>query len=140
MKKLAYLKFLTVILLVSLCSCNSKIKTFSESDIKIIPKPAELKLNEGVFEFTKNTKFVVDIKNELIITNVLIDKFKNTEGWNLEISNEISSKNYVEFIQDNSLKNGAYNLIVTTEKVTISAKDDSGFMYGLETIRQLLPV
>ena len=140
MKRLGFIKYFVVILFVSLSSCTNKVKIFTESDIQVIPKPAELKLNEGVFEFTKNTKFVVDLKNELVITNVLIDKFKNTEGWNLEITNETPSKNYVEFVQDNKLKSEGYNLTVSSEKITISAKDASGFMYGLETIRQLLPI
>lgn len=140
MKKLGFIKFVVVILLVSLSSCNTKTKTFTESDIQIIPKPADLKLNEGVFEFTKNTKFVVDVKNELVITNVLIDKFKNTEGWNLEITKETPSKNYVKFIQDDKLKSEGYTLTVAEDKIIISAKDATGFMYGLETIRQLLPI
>lgn len=135
-----YLKFVVLVLVVSLCSCNSKVKTFTESDIQIIPKPVELKLNEGVFEFTENTKFVVDKNIEQEITNVLINKFINTEGWNLEIAKEIPSKNYVEFLQDIKQKSEGYNLTVTSDKITIAAKDASGFMYGLETIRQLLPI
>ena len=39
-------------------SC-AKEKVFTEKDIQIIPKPAELKLSQGIFEFSKETKFVI---------------------------------------------------------------------------------
>lgn len=140
MNKKRIIKYLIAILIISLSSCRSKTNIFVESDIQVIPKPAELKLNEGVFEFTENTKLVVDVKNKLEITNVLIDKFKNTEGWNLEVIKEAPFKNYIEFLLDESLKNEGYTLTVTSDKITISAKDVTGFMYGMETIRQLLPI
>ena len=140
MRKLGFSKIVAIILLVSLFSCSKQVKVFTESDIQIIPQPAELKIGEGTFEFTENTKFVINFKNELVLNNVLVEKFKNTEGWNLEITKETPTKNYVEFVQDNNLKKEEYHLSVFTDKIIIKASNSIGFMYGLETIRQLLPV
>ena len=47
------------ILVILLSSC-SKTKVFTENDIQIIPKPKELKITKGFFEFSKNTKFVAN--------------------------------------------------------------------------------
>jgi hexosaminidase len=51
-------KIIIAILLIALGSC-SKDKVFTENDIQIIPKPVELKLKTGVFQFSENTIFVV---------------------------------------------------------------------------------
>ncbi|WP_278021323.1 hypothetical protein [Flavobacterium ginsengisoli] len=55
MKKLLFL--LTVI--TSIFSANAQ-KVYTESDIRIIPKPTQTLIKTGVFEFTKDTKFVVN--------------------------------------------------------------------------------
>ena len=138
MKKLRLIKFIVVVLLVSLYSFKTKTNTFTESDIHIIPKPAELKLNDGVFEFSKNTKFVLNNIDKGAIST-LNGKFKNAAGWNLEVTNKTPKNNFIEFVTDTNLESEAYNLVVSEEKITITAKDYSGFLYGLETIRQLLP-
>ena len=51
-------QILMVTLVTFFCACEKQ-KVFTEKDIQIIPKPAELKLSEGVFEFSEDTKFVV---------------------------------------------------------------------------------
>jgi hexosaminidase len=134
------LKFLLVTMLISFGSCTYEIENFTESDIHLIPKPAELNLNRGLFQFNKNTKFIVNVNKDIAITNVLIDKFITAAGWELETTKEVQSNNYIEFLQNNNIKSEGYNLNVSSKKITISAKDASGFMYGLETIRQLLPI
>lgn len=135
-----YLKFVVLILVVSLCSCNSKIKTFTESDIKIIPKPADLKLGGGNFEFTQNTKFVIGNEAQENISKSLINKFNKASGWDLELVNEAPQNNFIQFITDPNFENEAYNLEVSKENIKITAKGNAGFIYGLESIRQLLPV
>lgn len=121
------------------CACEKQ-KVFSEKDIQIIPKPAELRLSEGVFEFSEATKFVVTNDFQKEISNALISKFKKASGWKPEVSELAPKSNYVQFNVDDSFENEAYKLDVTKESVIITAKGNSGFAYGLETVRQLLPV
>ena len=45
----------------------------------------------------------------------------------------------VELVSDPSMKEEAYQLEVSPRKVVIRARDDRGFFYGLQTVRQLLP-
>lgn len=131
-------KVLLLSVVCSLISC-SKSKTFTESDIFIIPKPAELKITEGVFEFSENTQFVVSNPFQKEISTALILKFKKATDWDLKISEEIPQTNYIQFITDESLENEAYQLDVNNQKISITANGNAGFLYGLESIRQLLP-
>ena len=59
MKFLSYLLCLTVLVL-SACSGNNQ-KTFSEEELNLIPKPTELNLKEGSFNFTKETILVSEV-------------------------------------------------------------------------------
>lgn len=130
--------FLVLISVLVLTSCL-KNKVFTNDDIKIIPQPVSLNLRQGNFEFTKNTKFVVhSIKKE--VASTLIDKFKNVAGWELEFTEKSPLENYIEFVVDTILKEEAYNLVVNDDKIIITASDYDGFLYSLETIRQLLPI
>lgn len=140
MEKIHYLKLVAVVLFVSLASCNMQNRTFSESDIQIIPKPAELTLTKGVFKFSESTKFVVGNESQKEISNALINKFQKATGWNLNVIEEIPQNDYVQFITDASFENEAYKLEVTSQKISITASGNAGFIYGLESIRQLLPV
>jgi len=133
------LNFVIIILLITVVSCKKQQKIFTENDINIIPKPVKLKLAQGVFEFTKNTQFVVTNKVQKEISNTLIDKFQKATGWQLEITEKIPQKNYIQFILDSNFKKETYKLEVFTNKITITASGNAGFLYGLESIRQLLP-
>ena len=139
MKLKCWNPLIVILLLVFLSSC-SKTKVFSEKDISIIPKPAHLEVKSDVFEFTQKTKFVVKNEEQMEISDLLIKKFKKAEGWKLEMVNEIPNKNYVQYITDDSLEDEAYNLVVDSNKIVIKAKGITGFLYGLESIRQLLPI
>ncbi len=127
-----------VILVVLLSSCT-KVKIFTEADIQIIPKPAELKINEGFFEFSKKTKFVTSNASQKEISKTLISKFNTAAGWNLEVVTEVPTKNYIQFSTDPNLTTEAYYLNITTDNIIIKANGNAGFIYGLESIRQLLP-
>ena len=74
------------------------------------------------------------------ISKALISKFEKASGWKPEVSELAPKSNYVQFKVDDSFENEAYKLEVNNESVTITAKGNSGFAYGLETVRQLLPV
>lgn len=129
-----------LILLLAAFGCSEKSKAaFSKEDIHIVPKPKELILKPGAFEFSSDTKFVVDGEFAEVV-NFLIEKFNRSANWELEVVTDAPANNFVELVIDTSLQDEAYVLEVSKEKVTIKAKGYSGFLYGLETVRQLLPV
>ena len=135
-------KTVTVIvaLLFTALSCTNRVeKTYTEKDIHIIPKPAELKLEKGSFEFTKETHFVVSNDSQKELAIILVNKFKNVAGWNLKFLEKTTSNNFIAFHTNDNLIEEAYELEVTKNSITITASSNAGFIYGLETISQLLP-
>lgn len=139
MKKILF-QGLGVFLLVLAIGCGEESKTiFTENDINIVPKPLEMKLNQGAFRFTKDTKLVA-ANDQTQVFEVLQNNFVSAAGWNLGVVNTAPSSNFVQLSTDVSLPEEAYNLKVTENQVIIYASGHNGFLYGLETIRQLLPV
>ena len=131
---------LGVFLLVLAVGCGKESKTnFTQKDINIVPKPLEMKFNQGAFRFTKDTKLVVD-KDKAHVLEVLQNKFVSAAGWKLEAVEKAPSRNFVLLSIDPSLAEEDYDLKVTDDQVIIKAQGYNGFLYGLETIRQLLPV
>ncbi len=130
-----------LILIVITASCQEKkeTKVFTEADIAIIPKPVSMQLGNGVFEFNDQTQFVISDASQKEIFSTLSDKFKSAAGWTLGISEKAPQTNFIEFVVDENLNDEAYELVVNSKKITIKAKTYSGFLYGLESIRQLLP-
>ncbi|WP_242202174.1 beta-N-acetylhexosaminidase [Aestuariivivens insulae] len=119
---------------------NQPSKTFAEEDIQIIPKPSELKLGQGSFQFNKDTKCFVSNDEQLQALEVLLNPFKTVSNWDLEVVKTKPSSNFIAFENNENLENEAYTLIVSPEEITIEANSFSGFLYGVETIRQLLPL
>ncbi|MBW1655536.1 glycoside hydrolase family 20 protein [Flavobacterium quisquiliarum] len=134
MKKLLFL----LTLITSIFSSNAQ-KVYTESDIRIIPKPAQTLIKTGVFEFTKDTKFVVNGDFQKDAANALASKFGTAAGWKPEVTTKAPASNYVLLKTDPNLKNEAYVLDVNPTNIIISAKGNNGFLYALESIRQLLP-
>ena len=130
--------FLVVIFLTVLSSAYSQ-KIYTEKDIQIIPKPSQILMKAGVFQFNKDTKFVANGDFQKEASTALINKFEVAAGFRPAISAQIPGSNFVQFKTDPNLKNEAYILDVNQKSITISAKGDAGFLYGLESIRQLLP-
>jgi len=112
---------------------------FAQEDITVIPKPANIEVKEGVFQFSKDTKIIVSNAPQKEIAIALMNKFKAATGWQPEFSNKKPKSNYIEFKIDKNLNREAYQLEVTSKSIVITAKENAGLIYGLETIRQLLP-
>jgi hexosaminidase len=132
-------KIILLVLIATITSCT-KSKVFTESDIHIIPKPVELKIQEGVFEFTANTQIVATNAFQEEIAKRFSDKINSAAGFNLQIVAKAPIKNYIQFLTNSQLANEAYELSVNSNSIIISASENNGFMYGIETVRQLLPV
>ncbi|MBF4493156.1 family 20 glycosylhydrolase [Flavobacterium sp. MR2016-29] len=130
--------FLIVFFLTVLNSGYSQ-KIYTEKDIQIIPKPNQLLIQPGAFEFSKSTKFVATTDFQKEISTALINKFEKAAGWRPEISATSPQSNFIQFKVDQTLNKEAYKLEVSAQSITITAKGNAGFIYGLESVRQLLP-
>ncbi len=144
MKHFISIQFILVLLsIIMLASCSSQVKkTFIVEDINIIPKPVSIKLSDGSFEFNKKTKIIVsqDSQNKAVAS--LVQKFNSAAAWQLEVINVSDSpeSNIVELAVNDSLDRDAYRLVITDDKIKISASEFGGFLYGVQSLIQLLPV
>ncbi|GGA82473.1 beta-hexosaminidase [Flavobacterium palustre] len=111
----------------------------AQEEIAIIPKPAHTVVKEGKFQFSSNTKFIVKGDAQKDIATALITKFGMAAGWKPQITNKKPKNNYIEFKVDKNLNREAYKLDVSSKSIVIIAKESAGFIYALETVRQLLP-
>ncbi len=136
-----YLKWSMVLLsFVVLTACVTPIKkVFKEKDVAIIPQPVKTELKEGFFEFNKDTKIVITDESQNEVVSLLTKKFKKAANLDLEIVNEVPSSNYIELIVDSSKPRDAYDLEVENNIISIKASVNGGFLYGLESLIQLLP-
>ncbi|MDR7211830.1 family 20 glycosylhydrolase [Flavobacterium piscis] len=134
------LKSYFVLIFLAVLSSGYSQKVFTENDIQIIPKPNQLVLQGGTFEFSKNTVFVANTDFQKDISNALISKFEVAAGWRPVLGAKAPQSNFIQFKVDPTFHNEAYKLEVNNTTITITAKGNAGFIYGLETIRQLLPV
>ncbi|WP_317043107.1 glycoside hydrolase family 20 protein [Cellulophaga lytica] len=138
MKKLNY--YITIFLLLLMFGCTTKKeKKITEEEINIIPKPVFTELHKGSFSFNGNTKLVASTKNEQKLLASFSQKFKQVSGLKLAVVASAPSSNFLQFKIVDSLPYEGYNLVINSNHITVSAKTYSGFVYGLETIKQLLP-
>ena len=132
--------FVLIIILTTLVGCKTETpKVFTEADIQIIPKPQELSISEGSFVFNENTSFHVSSDDHLQVSEILIRKFRSVANWDFGFVREQPVSNYISFIINEALQDESYTVNIENKGITIEANSYSGFLYGVETIRQLLP-
>ncbi len=107
------------------------------SEVNIIPKPKQVALGSGSFLFDSETVFIANTEAQKEAGQVLIDRFKEATAWDLQFSTESKSANYVRFKESSAMKNEAYKLKITESGILITASGTSGFLYGVESLRQL---
>ena len=109
----------------------------------IIPLPSRIETRSGVFQLTAETAILADPPN-LWNADFLRRLLAASTGFPLPVRAFDRAGNNAICLRLNpgleSLGKEAYSLAVSPETVTIEAHDPAGIFYGLQTLRQLLPV
>jgi hexosaminidase len=134
------LKAFLILSLIFFTSCDDREqKTFTEEEVMVIPMPAKMELKEGSFSFDGNTVFVAENEEQAKLSALLIDKFKSAAGFSPKTVSKIPKANFVQYKENKELGEETYNLKVDKNSVQIEAGGFAGYLYALETVRQLLP-
>lgn len=136
-RRRSVLLILACIFVIISCKPN---KTYTESELALIPQPQKMVLGESSFRFKKSTRLVVESVEQKLIADYLSGIFEKATGWKLDIlvgGNEGS--NQVYFKTEPMLNPEAYTLEVLKNRIIIKAAQPAGFFYAVQTLRQLLP-
>ncbi len=112
-------------------------------DMDIVPKPTTLKRQEGVFRLNHDTRIICtsESKEEALSLKQYLEP---ATGFKMPLSRGSRSlANSILLHLDPELKTGTdegYDLKVSTDRVIIRAAKTAGLFYGIQTLRQLLPV
>jgi hexosaminidase len=125
-----------LVVLIVLSGCAEKTKTFTDSEISILPKPNNMALAESSFLLKDNLTIGYTDESQKNAANHLEQAIQEITSLQAKVSEGSSAK--VLFTNAESLQPEAYKLTVTPKKVTIAANDAAGYFYGVQSLCQLL--
>jgi hexosaminidase len=105
----------------------------------IIPAPTELQLGEGFFRLTPSTRIVISPKDDELasIGRLLAEAIREVDP----VSDARTGTVHLTLDRSStSLGDEGYRLSVTEDSIALTAMRPAGLFYGVQTIRQLLPV
>jgi hexosaminidase len=112
---------------------------------QLIPQPVSLKTYPGHFKLTRQTSIIIptgapEVKR---IATLLAGMLSSPTGFNIPVStvNKTSSAIHLNLNKttDPAIGEEGYTLKVTTARISITANDNKGLFYGIQTLVQLLP-
>jgi hexosaminidase len=132
-----------ILILATIASgCQPKQDNLSIRRIVILPKPVHVIMNDGFFEITKDTKIIVNYDTGPL-GDMLRIFLSPSMGFELAVTDDRPGRNSIQLLLDPSLEEleeEGYRLKVDGKRVLIEAPSEAGIFYGLQTLRQLLPV
>lgn len=128
--------FILLFLSTILFACDTKPGT-KKYEISLIPKPQQIKLHDGSFEFIKNNSYYVHPDFQLAgdFLKIFLEN-----GSNFELKESPDNQATIRIRKQDSLTPDAYVLRIHHGGILIEAKNSAGAFYGVQTLRQLLPV
>lgn len=116
-------------------------RTFTASELTLIPQPRSLVLGESSFRFKKNTRLVIESVDQKTTADYLNSLLEKPTGWKLPvIIGGDQGSNQVYFKSDPVMGPESYVMEVEKNRIQIKAAKPAGFFYAVQTLRQLLPV
>ena len=117
--------------------CVEKNRTFSSSEVSIIPRPNELVLGEESFAFKNGLSVSVENEEQKSVGEYLVKLVRKTAGIKLLIKDS-DEKASIVFAKIEGLQPEAYELNITPKQIIVQANSPSGYFYGVQSIQQLM--
>lgn len=131
---------LLTLLILFLLSCEKPIPI---PVIRIIPQPARVLTQDGVFRITPTTKIIVDNYDQQLseIARFLTAHVEKYFGITTMVISEKKAPNSIILKINESLKIGKedYKLTVLPSGIILEATAPNGLFYGIQTLIQLMP-
>jgi hexosaminidase len=109
----------------------------------IIPKPVSAALTNKTFVLGKETQVVVESEELKLLGQYLADKLNAATGYTISVNvsdQPVTEGIYLTTQTDDSLrKEEGYKLNIEEQRITLSASQQAGLFYGIQTLRQLFP-
>ncbi len=116
---------------------------FAQADeINIIPQPRIVTRGAGYFPLTGQTIIVVESSSDQVIGDLLRNAIERQYGLKLRLSNAAPKNSkaiFVSGVVPSHTVAGAYGLSVESERIRISADEQTGRFYAAQSLIQLLP-
>ena len=114
-------------------------------EINIIPEPVNISSKEGAFILNEKTLILTDQKSKEVAEQ-LKEILLSTLGLNIAIKEDLQTKENKNVIvlktinNEKQLNHEGYTLIVSQDRIEIVAPTPNGVFYGIQTMRQLIPL
>ena len=119
------------------CDPDNDHPKLSYEEVAILPAPAQMQPQDASFIWEAELNYFVDSYAE-DLTDFIDAYFGMNPSFNVSRATD-SNKAQLKIISDNTLESEHYRLDISSDQISIFAKDASGAFYGLQSLRQLLP-
>lgn len=126
----------SAIVLLSTLACSP-----SKTSITVVPYPAEVRMGNGSFHVA-GTDFFLDDKADSLSENAVrsfAETLSAVTGSENKVLKGESGKGFT-FRVDSSMPEEAYRLNISRKGVMVEASGLNGFVYAIQTLKQMLPV
>lgn len=108
-------------------------------DLQLIPQPAKITAEEGVFRLSKDTYMGIPVGEEENLCALLLHQVVSDQaGYELEVGE--GTNNIIYLSIDSMVPGGkeGYRLLIDPKQISLVGGSPAGLFYGVQTLRQLL--
>ena len=129
-------------LICALIVMNFCLPAAGQNKTDIVPAPMEVKMGVGHFKLDSNTEITATVINLERSIHFLNDYLFNYYGFRLKKGKINSGRNSINLTasENETVKKGAYAMLVSKDGITISGSDETGVFFGVQSLLQLIPV
>ncbi len=117
-------------------SCSDGV-TYKEA--RVVPKMLEVEKGSGYFSLSPNTVISISSERQRFVADWFSSLFTVPAGFTPRISISNSSSGAICLVEDDTMKEEAYEMDITSDRIQIKAADNRGFFYALQSLRLMLP-
>lgn len=141
MKRFNLLFAILTLLIFSACKSGNNRSGNAENQYQIIPKPVKLLAKKGQFTISPSTQVSLENDDAELrkAAEYFVDFIKQGSGLQLQTATAEAANDAIIFRLDDGISHPeGYQLSVSANKITISAKSGAGAFYGVQTLLQMM--